>query len=153
VGGGVSVCRCVTPQATNSSCPVSWAWAPCSCCLLPSVGADPGCSSCVALYVACVDDDALWWGKIPGETYRLMVANTDHGFATGLPTLMPSFSGFVEGVLAAAAPPVFTWTIDPSSGYITILSKTQPSSVSGTFFVGDSANLDPWSLTLWCNPS
>jgi hypothetical protein len=75
------------------------------------------------------DDDALWWGKLPGDTYRLMVANTDHGFATGLPTLMPSFAGFVEGVLASASPPVFSWTIDAVTGDITVVSKTAPSSV------------------------
>ena len=37
--------------------------------------------------------------------------------------------GFAEGLLANAPRPVFTWSIDPTSGAITIISKTQPHKV------------------------
>jgi hypothetical protein len=29
------------------------------------------------------DDDYFWWGKLKGETYRLMVQNAEHSMATG----------------------------------------------------------------------
>jgi hypothetical protein len=48
----------------------------------------------------------------------------------GIPTLLPSVIGFVEGLLVNAPRPVFTWTIDPTSGAITIVSKTQPHKVA-----------------------
>lgn len=76
------------------------------------------------------DDDQYWWGQLTGETYRLMVANAEHSFATGIPTLLPSVIGFAEGLLANAPRPVFTWSIDPTSGAITIISKTQPHKVT-----------------------
>ena len=75
------------------------------------------------------DDDYYWWGETVGPTYRLIVANAEHSFATGIPTLLPSIAGFVEGLLAQATPPSFTWNIDATTGAITILSKTPPAKV------------------------
>jgi len=75
------------------------------------------------------DDDHYWWGEIPGETYRLIMPNAEHSCATGIPILLPSVTGFIEGIMNDVVWPSFTWTIDPASGNITIVSKTQPSAV------------------------
>jgi len=32
-----------------------------------------------------VQDDASWWGDLPGETLRAMIANAEHSMATGIP--------------------------------------------------------------------
>jgi hypothetical protein len=46
----------------------------------PSACLRPVCPVCPA---AQPDDDQYWWGQLQGETYRLMVANAEHSFATG----------------------------------------------------------------------
>jgi hypothetical protein len=75
------------------------------------------------------DDDYFWWGQLKGETYRLIIANAEHSEATGIPTLLPSVVGFIEGLLTHTPRPVFDWKIDPSSGAITIVTQSQPAKV------------------------
>jgi len=75
------------------------------------------------------DDDYYWWGQIPGETYRLIIANAEHSEATGLLTLLPAAAAFFMGVLSDTPRPQFSWTLDPSSGNINIITKTKPDRV------------------------
>jgi PhoPQ-activated pathogenicity-related protein len=46
-----------------------------------------------------LEEDGFWWGQLPGETHRLMVANAEHSFATGLSTLTPALDSFVASIL------------------------------------------------------
>ncbi len=82
------------------------------------------------------DDDWWWWppmSDMPGELNRLMIANAEHSEATGLLTLVPSLVAFQQGVLMGVPRPSFTWSIDQTSGDITIVSKTKPTSVTIRF--------------------
>jgi PhoPQ-activated pathogenicity-related protein len=58
------------------------------------------------------DDDWFWWGDLPGETNRLMIANAEHSEATGIPTLLPGLIAFHQGLLMNSPRPVFSWSID-----------------------------------------
>jgi PhoPQ-activated pathogenicity-related protein len=48
-----------------------------------------------------LQDDSVWWDQhpLPGESHRLMVANAEHSFATGIPTLKPALDSFVASIL------------------------------------------------------
>jgi PhoPQ-activated pathogenicity-related protein len=48
-----------------------------------------------------LQDDSVWWNQdpLPGESHRLMVANAEHSFATGIPTLKPALDSFVASLL------------------------------------------------------
>lgn len=49
---------------------------------------------CCAVFMP--DDDHYWWGMLPGETYRLMVANAEHSFATGILPLITGMTAFYQ---------------------------------------------------------
>jgi len=72
------------------------------------------------------DDDHYWWGMLPGETYRLMVANAEHSMATGLLPLITGATSFVNSVLHDKPRPVFDWSMDPTTGAITVDLQTKP---------------------------
>jgi len=72
------------------------------------------------------DDDHYWWGMLPGETYRLMIANAEHSMATGLLPLVTGVVPFVTSVLHDTARPVFDWSMDATTGAITVDLKTKP---------------------------
>jgi len=74
------------------------------------------------------DDDYFWWGKLQGETYRLMVANAEHSMATGLLDLLPGVQSFYLSLLTNSARPQFNWTIG-NDGTITAYASTKPSLV------------------------
>jgi hypothetical protein len=58
-----------------------------------------------------------------------MIANAEHSEATGLLTLLPGACAFFEGVLSNTPRPSFTWSMDPVSGDISIITKTKPTDV------------------------
>ena len=78
---------------------------------------------------ACADDDHFWWGKLEGETYRLMVANADHSMATGLGPLYMSLSAFYQSLVLDQPRPVINWTIAPDTGAITAVSNIKADQV------------------------
>jgi len=67
-----------------------------------------------------VQDDSDWWGKLPGETLRLMLPNAEHSMATGLPDLLPAATTWAIGVMDGKTAPQFTWTVSPTDGSITV---------------------------------
>jgi hypothetical protein len=58
-----------------------------------------------------------------------MIANAEHSEATGLLTLLPGACAFFEGVLSNTPRPSFTWSMDPVTGDISIITKTKPTDV------------------------
>jgi PhoPQ-activated pathogenicity-related protein len=75
-----------------------------------------------------LDDDAFWWGSLPGETYRAMIPDAEHLLVTGLPYVLESLSGFYVSVLQGSPRPQLNWTIDETTGVIDAWTDTQPSS-------------------------
>ena len=63
---------------------------------------------------------------LPGETYRLMIANAEHSCATGLLPLATGAVSFVNSVLHNTPRPVFDWSMDDTTGAITVNLKTKP---------------------------
>jgi PhoPQ-activated pathogenicity-related protein len=69
-----------------------------------------------------VQDDQFWWGKLPGETLRMMIDNAEHSMATGALYLITGVEAWYWGLLKNEPRPNFSWTInpDPNNGAITI---------------------------------
>lgn len=67
-----------------------------------------------------LDNDHYWWGDLLGETYRLMIANAEHTCATGLLPLVTGVSSFMNSIVLNSTRPTFTWTMDPTTGQITV---------------------------------
>jgi len=76
------------------------------------------------------DDDWYWWGKLEGETNRLMIHNAEHSMATGIPELLMGAQAFYLSILEGGSRPKFNWTIDAHTGAITVVADTQPSLVT-----------------------
>jgi len=75
------------------------------------------------------DDDHFWWGELPGETYRLMVANADHSMSTGLGPLYMGLSSFYQSIVLNKPRPVINWSIAPTTGTITATSNVKANQV------------------------
>lgn len=67
-----------------------------------------------------LQDDEFWWGKLPGETYRMMVDNAEHSMATGVFYVITGIEAFWWSILTNTPRPTFNWTIDPTDGSINI---------------------------------
>jgi PhoPQ-activated pathogenicity-related protein len=76
-----------------------------------------------------LDDDAFWWGDLPGETYRAMIPDAEHSLATGIPYFFESATGFWQSIINNAKRPQITWTIDETTGVIDAWTDTAPTSV------------------------
>ena len=68
------------------------------------------------------------WDLIPGETHLLIVPNSEHSLATGVPELVSSVTAFFASIAAREeARPTFTWSRDATSGALTVtLSPGSP---------------------------
>lgn len=91
------------------------------------------------------DDDAFWWDQRPDNTYRLMVANAEHSFATGLGPLIEGAIAFTWSILNKTPRPVYTWDIDNATGTVTVHSTTKPNSAYmkfATTFAEDDGRRD-----------
>jgi len=66
-----------------------------------------------------VQDDAFWWGDLPGESLRMMVDNAEHSMATGALYLITGAEVWAKALLSGAPRPSFTWTMDAATGAIT----------------------------------
>lgn len=67
-----------------------------------------------------VQDDQFWWGDLPGETLRLMIANAEHSMATGVATLLPSVCGWYYMLLTGTPRPKLDWSISTLDGSIAV---------------------------------
>jgi PhoPQ-activated pathogenicity-related protein len=76
-----------------------------------------------------LDDDYYWWGDLPGETKRLMVANAEHSFATGVIPLITGLDAFWQSIIDGTPRPELTWSIADSSGTIELVTPTLPDQV------------------------
>lgn len=94
------------------------------------------------------DDDHYWWGDLPGETYRLMIANAEHSMATGLGPLLEGYIAFTWSVILDTPRPEFTWDmkqLNDTTGMVTVTSKTKPNSAymkAATSFWDDQGRRD-----------
>lgn len=75
------------------------------------------------------DDQFYWWDEMPGPKHMMMLPNTEHSCATGIGELLPSAAAFAIGVLNGIEQPTYNWTIDPTSGDITVVAAKTPHSV------------------------
>lgn len=66
---------------------------------------------------------------LPGETYRLMAANAEHSFSTGLPQLTMSLTAFFYSIVNDSPRPVLDWSIAPDTGIITATSNVKATQV------------------------
>lgn len=77
-----------------------------------------------------VQDDQFWWGKLPGETLRMMVDNAEHSMATGALYLVTGVEAWYAALIRNSPRPTFSWSIDATSGAITIVATgTKPREV------------------------
>lgn len=65
-------------------------------------------------------DDSTWWGKLPGESYRVMVDNAEHSMATGALYLITSAEVWMQSLLDGSPRPQFNWTMDAATGAISL---------------------------------
>ena len=65
-----------------------------------------------------------------GETYRLMVANADHTFITGLEPLYMGLSAFYESLVLHTERPVINWSMANGTGAITATTNVEPIQVT-----------------------
>ena len=69
------------------------------------------------------------WTQMPGETHLLVVPNSEHSLATGIPNLIGALGGFVGSLAAkqtAADRPAFTYAKDTTSGALTVNLTSGP---------------------------
>ena len=75
-------------------------------------------------------DDDFWWGQLPGESLRMMVDNAEHSMATGALYLITGAECWFKALLDGTPRPSFSWTLDNSTGAITITTTgAQPKAV------------------------
>jgi len=85
------------------------------------------------------DDDHWWWTQMPEPKNRLLVENAEHSLATGLQEVLPACVSFVNAVLQEMEVPEMQWTIDPTSGDITVtLDSSQPKPTNVTLMWANS---------------
>jgi len=65
-------------------------------------------------------DDDFWWGKLPGETLRMMVDNAEHSMATGALYLITGAEVWYKALLDGTPRPNFSWTKNNVTGDITV---------------------------------
>jgi PhoPQ-activated pathogenicity-related protein len=65
-------------------------------------------------------DDAFWWGQLPGENFRIMVDNAEHSMATGALYLVTAVEAWFKMLLDGSPRPSFDWTLAPDTGAITV---------------------------------
>lgn len=77
-----------------------------------------------------VQDDQYWWGKLPGESLRMMIDNAEHSMATGALYLITGVEAWYWGLLTGTPRPTFSWNISAVDGSITINTQgVQPNQV------------------------
>jgi PhoPQ-activated pathogenicity-related protein len=65
-------------------------------------------------------DDAFWWGQLPGESLRMMVDNAEHSMATGALYLLTGAETWLKALLEGSPRPSFTWSLNAEDGSITV---------------------------------
>ena len=65
-------------------------------------------------------DDAFWWGQLPGESLRIMADNAEHSFATGALYLVTAAECWFRLLLDGTPRPTFSWANTPGTGAITL---------------------------------
>ena len=76
------------------------------------------------------DDHRYWAHEMPTEMNLLMVKNAEHSVATGLVEVLQSASAFVSALVANYPRPTYNWTIDDSTGMITMMTNVVPKAVT-----------------------
>jgi len=66
------------------------------------------------------DDSTYWVNKMPGETHLLMIPNAEHSEATGILEILPNVGTFVNRIIEAQPRPTHSWTINATTGDITL---------------------------------
>ena len=83
-----------------------------------------------------LDDTRYWWQEMPMayELNRfLILPNTEHEYVTGILELLPGVSTWISQVLDTRLGkdiPRYNWTVDDITGDITVMTDTQPASVT-----------------------
>ena len=76
------------------------------------------------------DDNWYWWDELKAEKHMLMIENAEHSMATGVLTLAKGVSGFINSLIFNTPRPDFAWTIDSTSGRLTLTAKDKPAKVT-----------------------
>ena len=75
-------------------------------------------------------DDDFWWGRLPGESLRMMVDNAEHSMATGALYLITGAQVWFKALLDGAPRPAFTWQRAADGSAITVtVTGQQPVAV------------------------
>jgi len=65
-------------------------------------------------------DDDFWWGRLPGESLRMMVDNAEHSMATGALYLITGTQVWFKALLDGTPRPSFSWDRAPDGSAITV---------------------------------
>lgn len=76
------------------------------------------------------DDQRHWAPYMPGEMNLLMVKNAEHSMATGVLELMQSAGAFLQACQQNYARPSYSWSIDETTGAITVTTPIAPSVIT-----------------------
>jgi PhoPQ-activated pathogenicity-related protein len=76
------------------------------------------------------DDTHYWWSSLPEPKHFLMVPNSEHSLATGIAEAVPAIGTWLKYLLDYRAVPTMDWTIDDTTGAITVTLNKVPADTS-----------------------
>lgn len=76
-----------------------------------------------------VDDQRHWVKDMPGETKTLMVFDADHPLFPNIVTPLEAIRAFAQSVHLNTARPSYDWSIDATTGQITVNTSVPPKDV------------------------
>mmetsp|Transcript_34025 Transcript_34025/g.43883 ORF Transcript_34025/g.43883 Transcript_34025/m.43883 type:complete len:532 (-) Transcript_34025:234-1829(-) len=72
------------------------------------------------------DDTHYWWDSLPEPKHFLMVPNSEHSLATGIFEAVPAIGTWLKYLLDKRAVPTMEWSIDNTTGTITVVLDKVP---------------------------
>jgi len=100
------------------------------------------------------DNDHYWWDQMAGPKFRQICQNAEHSEITGIPEIMENIAAWGNQYFADGGRgwPKFNWTIDSTTGYITVTndpSVSKPINVtmwSAMSYLPEIKGLRDWRL-------
>lgn len=76
-----------------------------------------------------LDDQATWAHMMPGEMKTIMIKDADHLLVTNFGLVLKAVVSYCESVVFGVSRPTYTWSIDATTGQITVTTSEAPVSV------------------------
>jgi PhoPQ-activated pathogenicity-related protein len=73
------------------------------------------------------DDTHFWWSSLPEPKHFLIIPNAEHSLATGIAEAVPAIGTWIKYLLDYRPIPTMDWSIDNTTGTITVTLDNVPS--------------------------